>query len=101
MCIFCSIIKKESPAEFIFEDDVIIVIKNILNWAPVMLMVIPKKHMLQEDMYTSEIINKITKNGIYWGKKTCPNGFRLLSNFGSDGLQSVEQYPRIWFWCYL
>ena len=44
-CIFCKIINKEEPTDFIYENDNFIVIKDIKPSAPIHLLVIPKKHI--------------------------------------------------------
>jgi histidine triad (HIT) family protein len=44
-CIFCQIINKEEPTDFIYENDNFIVIKDIKPSAPIHLLVIPKKHI--------------------------------------------------------
>lgn len=44
-CIFCKIIKKEIPADIVYEDDEIIAFKDIQPAAPIHILVIPKKHI--------------------------------------------------------
>ena len=44
-CIFCKIIDKEEPSEFIYENNKFIVIKDIRPSAPIHLLIIPKKHI--------------------------------------------------------
>jgi histidine triad (HIT) family protein len=44
-CLFCQIIKKERPAEFVYEDDVLAVFKDAYPHAPVHLLIVPKKHI--------------------------------------------------------
>lgn len=44
-CIFCRIIKKEIPSTTLFEDDQVIVIKDIHPQAKVHLLAIPKLHI--------------------------------------------------------
>lgn len=41
-CIFCKIIDKEIPSEVVFEDDQVLVIKDINPLAPVHLLLITK-----------------------------------------------------------
>jgi len=43
-CIFCRIIERSLPAEFVFEDDNLIAIRDINPQAPVHVLIIPKAH---------------------------------------------------------
>ena len=45
-CIFCKIINKEASADIVYEDDNILVFKDIEPKAPIHLLIIPKKHIL-------------------------------------------------------
>ena len=85
-CIFCEIIARRERGTIRYEDEDIMVIDNILRWVPVMLLVIPKRHMEQEEMWRD--ISRIGNVAVDMGKKYCPGGFRLLSNFGRDAMQS-------------
>jgi len=44
-CIFCQIIKKEIKSEFIFENENMVVFKDINPKAPMHLLLVPKKHL--------------------------------------------------------
>lgn len=44
-CIFCRIIRKEVPAEFVYEDEHFAVFKDIRPSAPVHLLIVPKEHL--------------------------------------------------------
>lgn len=44
-CIFCKIVRKEIPAEVVYEDEDILAFKDINPVAPVHILVIPKKHI--------------------------------------------------------
>ena len=87
-CEFCEIVAGRSPATVRYQDDGIIVIVNKLEWAPVMLLVIPKTHMTQMEMWQSNLMTRIGTVAVDMGRQYCPNGFRLLSNLGHDGMQS-------------
>ena len=45
MCIFCQIVNKEIPKEFIYEDDKIVAFENIQPKAPIHLLIVPTKHI--------------------------------------------------------
>jgi histidine triad (HIT) family protein len=44
-CLFCKIVNKEIPSEFLYEDDSYVVFKDINPAAPVHLLLVPKKHI--------------------------------------------------------
>ena len=85
-CKFCNIIAKEEPATIRYEDDEIMVIDNRLRWTPVMLLVMPKKHITQEELWQD--MSKLGVVALKMGKELCPKGFRIISNFGRDAKQS-------------
>lgn len=87
-CVFCEIIAHREPARIEYEDDDVIVFHNVLMWVPVMLLAVPKQHMLQADLWSSPIMAKVSKAAVEAGAKACPRGFRVLSNFGPDAMQS-------------
>ena len=87
-CVFCEIVAGREPARVRYVDDEIIVIVNRLTWVPVMLLAMPKRHMSQLDMWSSGIMERLGTIAVDLGCMFCPNGFRILSNFGYDGLQS-------------
>ncbi len=87
-CVFCKIVAGEEPARIRYLDEDIIVIVNKLTWVPVMLLVMPKQHMSQLEVWSSGLINRMGSIATDLGCMFAPNGFRILSNFGYDGLQS-------------
>ncbi|MBU1091613.1 histidine triad nucleotide-binding protein [Patescibacteria group bacterium] len=44
-CIFCKIINKEIPVNFIYEDDMVVAFNDSKPIAPVHVLIIPKKHI--------------------------------------------------------
>ncbi len=44
-CIFCKIVKREIPADIVYEDEEVLAFKDIEPVAPVHILVIPKKHI--------------------------------------------------------
>ena len=87
-CVFCEIVAGREPARIRYVDEEIIVIVNRLTWVPVMLLAMPKQHLSQLDMWSSGIMQRLGNIAVDLGCMFCPNGFRILSNFGYDGLQS-------------
>ena len=87
-CVFCQIVADQSPARVRYLDEEIIVIVNKLTWVPLMLLVMPKQHMRQSEMWESGLMNRMGEVAVDMGWSFAPKGFRILSNFGKDGLQS-------------
>ena len=85
-CVFCDIIAGKEPANIRYLDDDLIVFDNALKWVPVMLLVVPKRHMTQKEMWRS--MDRVGEVAVSMGEEHCPNGFRILSNFGHEGMQS-------------
>ena len=87
-CIFCQIIAGEAEATFYRREDDFVVIKNKLTWVPVMLLGIPTTHLTQQELWQSPVLPKIGQALSELGEKMTPGGFRVLSNFGPDAMQS-------------
>ena len=87
-CVFCEIVAGREPARIRYLDNDIIAIVNRLTWVPIMLLVMPRRHMSQLEMWSSDMMTRLGDVAATLGCMYCPNGFRILSNFGYDGLQS-------------
>ena len=73
----------------LYEDDDVIVFRNVLRWVPVMLLAVPKQHLTQDELWTA-LMGRVGSVAARLGAQYCPSGFRLLSNFGFDAMQSQE-----------
>ena len=87
-CVFCRISAGQEPAKYRYLDDELMVIVNKLTWVPLMLLVMPKEHLSQVQMWSSDLLSRLGNVAVDMGAMYAPNGFRILSNFGSDGMQS-------------
>ena len=87
-CVFCEIIARREPARIEYEDEDVIVFHNRLDWADVMLLAVPKQHLYQGELWTSDLMAKVSRAAVMMGQQHCPNGFRLVSNFGAHAMQS-------------
>jgi len=91
--IFEKIIKKELPAEIVFENDKVIAIKDIHPVAPVHILIITKKvipnlqSVNQEDL---PLITEVIRVAQELAKKfNIQDGYRLLTNNGKNSGQAV------------
>ena len=88
-CVFCNIVAGREPANIVYQDDEIIVIQNVLRWVPVMLLAMTKVHTTQAELWENHI-GQVGKIASEIGRQLCPGGFRLLTNFGYDAMQSQD-----------
>ena len=94
MCLFCKIIEGEIPSNKVYEDERILAFRDIHPQAPVHVLIIPKEHIESADAITpqnSAIVSYIfEKIPLIAREAGASNGYRVLSNCGEDGCQSVK-----------
>ncbi len=96
-CLFCKIVRGEIPSTKVYEDDKVYAFRDIAPQAPVHILVIPKKHMANilecadlEDgtlIALTEAVARIARQ-----EGISETGFRVITNCGRDGAQSVEHF---------
>lgn len=91
--IFSRIIARELPAEILYEDEQVVVIKDIHPVAPVHVLIIPRKEiknlqeMEEEDFFLLAHVGKVAKK--LAEDLEIASGYRLLTNSGKDAGQTV------------
>ncbi len=92
--IFSKIIKREIPAEIVYEDDLCLAFKDINPQAPVHILVIPKKPipLLDSAEETDEALlgHLLLKVKQIAQETGLSNGYRVVINNGNDGGQTVD-----------
>ncbi|MEW6273996.1 MAG: histidine triad nucleotide-binding protein [Bacillota bacterium] len=93
-CIFCKIVNKDVPAEIIYEDDQVMVFKDIRPAAPVHYLLIPKKHIptfLDLSAEDEGIVGHLQRVAGIVARKAglAEKGFRLVSNCLEDAGQLI------------
>jgi histidine triad (HIT) family protein len=93
-CIFCKIIKREAPAEIIFENEHVISFYGLHSFTRAHVLVVPKKHIINLMDVKLEDANIITE--IHFAIQTIAkqlgideNGFRVITNTNKEGGQDV------------
>ena len=93
-CIFCKIIRKEVPAEFVYEDDTFAVFKDANPSAPVHLLIVPKEHLeigggdLEK---RSDALGKIFALSRRLAEEAgVRDGYKLVTNAGPGAGQTVD-----------
>lgn len=96
--IFAKIIRKEIPADIVYENDFVLAFRDIAPKAPVHILVIPKKPYVcyadfAKDASPEEIV-ALTKAVAHIAKEMGleQNGYRIVSNVGKDAGQEVFHY---------
>ena len=93
-CLFCKIIAGDIPSTKVYEDEKILAFRDIAPQAPTHILVIPKSHISGCNDVTAEncdvvahiftVIPQIAK------AEGLTNGYRVVSNCGSDAGQTVH-----------
>ncbi len=93
-CAFCRIIKRESPARIVYEDESVVGFEDANPQAPVHLLVVPRKHLPSLQEVTAEdepllgrLLSVATK--LAHERKIESKGYRAVINNGSWAGQSV------------
>ena len=93
-CLFCKIIGGDIPSKKVYEDDTVFAFRDIAPQAPTHILVVPKVHIPDCNGITDEnsdvvahIFTVIPKIAAAEG---LTNGYRVVSNCGDDGCQSVH-----------
>jgi histidine triad (HIT) family protein len=84
-CLFCQIVRREKPAEIVYEDATVTAFKDKYPHAPVHLLIVPRKHirsindLVAEDSgIVSAMIFKAKDLALEFG--VSPTGYRLSFN---------------------
>ena len=93
-CLFCNIVKGQIPSEKVYEDNDVYAFKDVNPEAPVHILIIPKRHIKSVDEL-EETDKKLVGHIFLVAKKLAKenkleNGYRLVSNIGEEGGQSVK-----------
>ena len=93
-CLFCAIIKGEIPSGKVYEDECCYAFADINPQSPVHCLVVPKVHIGSVDEINEENADTVSKifTAIPKIAKSLglDNGYRVVTNIGSDGCQSVR-----------
>lgn len=91
-CLFCSIANGEIPSNKVYEDEYVYAFRDINPQAPVHILVIPKKHLSSILECDSETAARLVSavQAIARQEGIDRDGFRVVSNVGENGRQSVK-----------
>jgi histidine triad (HIT) family protein len=93
-CTFCQIVSGKTSTHFLFENDKVVVFKDIHPHAPVHLLIVPKKHIrsvndLEDD--ERDIVSEMIMVAKQMAKKMAvyKTGYRLFFNVERGGGQVI------------
>lgn len=93
-CIFCKIANGEIPSNKVYEDEKIIAFYDLNPQAKVHVLVIPKNHVACADEITesnsADVAHIFASIPAIAKKAGITNGYRVITNCGEDGCQSVK-----------
>ena len=94
-CLFCKIAAGVIPSGKVYEDEDVLVFRDIAPQAPVHVLVIPKKHVSgwydaqgEDDALLAKLVR--TAAAVAKMEGVVESGFRVVSNCGPDAQQSVR-----------
>ena len=94
MCVFCDIIAGKIPSDTVYEDEDMKIIKDLHPQAKIHLLLLPKEHYANIIEMSAEqaatLAKCIKKLSGMTDELGLTDGFRLVSNKGQNGCQSVE-----------
>lgn len=92
-CLFCKIIKNEIPAQKVFENETVLGFKDIYPQSKEHYLFIHKSHtenileLIKEEKSLVEVMKGLSE--FAENSKLFENGFRIVTNKGKHGAQSV------------
>ena len=93
-CVFCKIIAGDIPSVKLYEDEDMVIVKDIAPQAPIHLLLLPKEHYANiiemSDAQAATLARCLKKLSSMTDELGLSGGFRLVSNKGKDACQSVE-----------
>lgn len=91
--IFSKIIRREIPADIVYEDDLALAFKDVNPQAPVHILVIPKKpipSLAEADSQDHSVLGHLMLTAKRVAEQAgLGNGYRVVINTGADGGQTV------------
>ena len=93
-CVICKIIKGELPADITFQNDLLVVFKDINPHAPIHLLIVPRRHIRSINDLSADdnpIISEMITVGKNMAEKMsiAKSGYKLLFNVEKGGGQVI------------
>ena len=94
-CLFCNVLEKKIPAEFVYEDEHAVAFRDIRPVAPTHVLVVPRKHIAAIHDLTEEDVTlmgrvMLAARAVAHKEGLEPTGYRLVINDGDAAGQTVH-----------
>jgi len=93
-CIFCDIVNRKTETEFLFENETVVVFKDIHPHAPLHILIVPKQHIRSINDVTPDdgpMLSELIVNGKSVAERmgVAKSGYKLLFNVERGGGQMI------------
>lgn len=93
-CLFCKIVKREIPADIVFEDDAVLAFNDINPQAPTHQLIVPKQHIATlDDIEESDLalVGRLSYTAAKLARQQgfAEDGYRVIMNCNDHGGQTV------------
>jgi histidine triad (HIT) family protein len=91
-CLFCRIVAEEIPSDRVFEDETVIVFRDINPKAPTHVLAIPRRHLDSVADLTDadgDLLAAVFSALRHVADEAGLRGYRILTNVGAESGQSV------------
>ncbi len=94
-CLFCRLVAGEIPSDRVFEDETVIVVRDVAPRAPTHLLAMPRRHVPSLDALTDSPADTALLAALFSSLRGVARdaglakGYRIVSNIGPFGGQTV------------
>ena len=93
--LFAKIIRREIPADIVYEDDQVLAFRDVTPQAPVHVLIVPKRpvaNLLDAQPGDTLLLGELLAAAVHVARTLDldETGFRVVVNAGADGGQSVD-----------
>lgn len=93
-CLFCKIVAKEIPSQVVYENEAVLIFKDINPVAPTHWLAIPKQHInnvCDPNLIQGNLLQSIFSaiQHVAESEGLGKNGFRVVVNYGRDAGEAV------------
>jgi histidine triad (HIT) family protein len=91
-CLFCRIAAGEIPSERVYEDDAVVVFRDVNPKAPTHVLAIPRRHIPSAANLTDadgELVASLFAALRHVAEEAGVRGYRIVTNVGAESGQSV------------